>query len=491
MIEASADRAAAESNVEGRDVVIIGAGISGLTTAHFLRRQGIDDVLLIEGAPQAGGTIQTRDLDGFRFEPGPNSLLDNSPALKQLINQLGLDERVAVAADAAKKRYVVRDGYLQPLPMSPAALLKSKLFSWSTKFRLAREPFVAAAPSDAEETLEQFVLRRLGKEFLQYAIDPFVAGTFAGRPEDLCVRSAFRRLWDLEQHHGSLIRGAMALAKQGKAAAKAAGSAQGDEGEIQAGPSGKMLSFEGGLQTLVQALVDPCGEDLRTSLTYLGLRRSHDGYRITSMDSDGAHEVDARVVLLTLPAHTYPSLEFGDIDMPLADIGAIPYPPVTAVFFGYNKRPTDQPLDGFGFLTPRLEKRRILGTLWNSVAFPDRAPEGGLAMTTYVGGMRQPENTQWSDEEIVDVVYEELRDLMGIQLRPDVHAVHRWGQAIPQYVIGHRQLMEKVDAAEVEAPGLFIGGNFRGGVSLGDCVTRGEQVAGQIATFLCDGNGVL
>jgi oxygen-dependent protoporphyrinogen oxidase len=196
--------------------------------------------------------------------------------------------------------------------------------------------------------------------------------------------------------------------------------------------------------------------------------------------------VDARVVLLTLPAHTYPSLEFGDIDMPLIEIGAIPYPPVTAVYFGYNKRPTEQPLDGFGFLTPRLENRRILGTLWNSVAFPDRAPEGGLAMTTYVGGMRQPENTQWSDEEIVDVVYEELRDLMGIQLRPDVHAVHRWEQAIPQYVMGHQQLMEKVDAAEVEAPGLFIGGNFRGGVSLGDCVTRGEQVAGQIATFLRD-----
>ncbi len=487
MIEARPDSSSGkEGEIQRRDVVIIGAGVSGLATAHFLRQTGVDDILLIEGAPQAGGTIQTQPLDGFIFEPGPNSLLDNSPALKKLIHQLGLADRVAVAADAAKRRYVVRDGRLQPLPMSPTSLIKSKLFSLSTKLRLAREPFVAAAPSDAEETLEQFVLRRLGKEFLQYAIDPFVAGTFAGRPEDLCVRSAFRRLWDLEQHHGSLIRGAMALARQRKAAARAAGKADGDEGEIQAGPSGKMLSFEGGLQTLVQALVKPCGDDLRTSLACLGVRRSDEGYRVTCTDMGGTHEIDARVVLLTLPAHTYPSLEFGDIDMPLAEIGAVPYPPVTAIFFGYHERPTDEPLDGFGFLTPRLEGRRILGTLWNSVAFPDRAPVGGLAMTTYVGGMRQPENTQWSDEEIVNVVFEELRDLMGIQLRPDVHAVHRWEKAIPQYVMGHRQLMEKVDAAEVEAPGLFIGGNFRGGVSLGDCVTRGEELAEQISSFLRD-----
>ncbi|SVA88097.1 uncharacterized protein METZ01_LOCUS140951 [marine metagenome] len=486
MIEASEGRGERADDVEQRDVVIVGAGVSGLATAHFLRNQGVDGVLLIEGEEQAGGTIQTRQLDGFLFEPGPNSMLDNSPAMKRLIGQLGLDDRVAVAADAAKKRYIVRDGRLQPLPMSPPSLIKSRLFSWGTKLRLAREPFVSAAPADAEETLEQFVLRRLGREFLQYAIDPFVAGTFAGRPEDLCVRTAFRRLWDLEQHHGSLIRGAMQLAKQRKAAAKAAGNASGDEGEIQAGPSGKMLSFEGGLQTLIQSLATPCGENLRTSLAYLGVRRSDFGYRVTSMDVDGAHEIDARVMLLTLPAHTYPSLEFDDINMPLDEIGATPYPPVTAVFFGYHQRPTEEPLDGFGFLTPRLESRRILGTLWNSVGFPDRAPEGGLAMTTYVGGMRQPENTQWSDEEMVDVVFEELRDLMGIQLRPDVVAVHRWTRAIPQYVMGHRQLMEKVDAAEVEAPGLFIGGNFRGGISLGDCVTRSEELAEQIATFLRD-----
>lgn len=468
------------------DVVIVGAGMSGLTTAHYLRRQGIEDILLIEGAGQAGGAVQTRQLDGFLFEPGPNSLLDNSPAMKGLISQLGLDDRVIVAADVARKRYVVRDGRLQPLPMSPPSLIKSKLFSWKTKLRLAREPFISPAPSDAEETLEEFVLRRLGREFLQYAIDPFVAGTFAGRPEDLCVRSAFKRLWDLEQHHGSLIRGAFAMAKERKAAAKAAGNSQGDEGEIQAGPSGKMLSFDGGLQTLVGALTSPCSDRLLTGHAYLGVRRQDGGFRVTSMSTDGAHEVDARVVLLTLPAHTYPSLEFGDIDMPVADIGAIPYPPVTAVFFGYHQIPTEHPLDGFGFLTPRLENRRILGTLWNSVAYTGRAPEGGLALTTYVGGMRQPENTKYSDEEMVDVVYEELRDLMGIQLRPDISVVHRWQQAIPQYVMGHRQLSERIDAAEIEAPGLFVGGNFRGGISLGDCVTRSEELSGQIARFLQD-----
>lgn len=462
------------------DVAIIGAGIWGLATHHFLRLCAPDAAIqLFEAGPRLGGAIATQRADGFLFEPGPSSLLDNSPELRSLLHDTGLADRVIEArAVAARSRYIVRGGRLRKLPMSPPALIRSDLFSFGAKLRLAREPFLRAAPADADETLRDFVLRRLGQEYLDYAVDPFVSGTFAGVPEELSVRSAFRRLWNLEQEHGSLIRGAIRKAKERKKAAAAAGTD--DDGSVQAGPSGKMLSFPDGLQTLIDTLAEQAGSDVTTGAALRSIDKNESGFSLRFADGS---QVEAQQVLLTIPSHGWADLQCS-FDIPLEALQSIVYPPVAAVFLGYNQHPVAPAPEGFGFLVPRVEQRKILGTLWNSSAYPGRAPEGGAAFTTYIGGRRQPENATWDDDRLIAAVRDELRDLMGIEAAPDVAYVRRWYKAIPQYGMHHAGVMQQVDALEEAHPGLLVGGNFRGGISVGDCVSRASDAAQRLSRRL-------
>ncbi|MDA0335125.1 MAG: protoporphyrinogen oxidase [bacterium] len=467
------------------DVAIVGAGIWGLAAHHFLRRLAPHlKVQLYEAAAVAGGAISTIRRGDFLFEPGPNSLLDNSPELRRLLDETGLAAQIVEArAEAARSRFIVRGGRLRKLPTSPPAMIRSDLFSLSAKLHLARELFVRRAPADAEETLEQFVLRRLGREFLDYAVDPFVSGTFAGVPAELCVRSAFRRLWNLEQNHGSLIRGAIKMARERKKTAAAAGADEKAAGAVQAGPSGKMLTFADGLQTLTRTLSAPAADRLTTGAQLQSVSRNDSGFVLGFDGASGALEVGAASVLLTMPSHAYANVRF-NFDIPGAALRDIPYPPVTAVFFGYRQYPLGAPPEGFGFLVPRVEQRRILGTLWNSSAYPGRAPAGGAAFTTYIGGRRQPEITTWDDERLIAAVQDELRELMGIETAPDEIILRRWERAIPQYVMGHPQVMSAIDAVEQAQPGLLVGGNFRGGISVGDCVSRAFEAAQKIAAHL-------
>ena len=454
-------------------VAIVGGGLWGLAAAHSLRQLAPETgVSVFEAAPRPGGAVRTLRRDGFLFDAGPSSLLDNSPELRRLLAGTGLAGHLVKAREAASRtRFILRDGALRRVPASPPALLRSDLLSAGARLRLAREPFVRQAPADAEESLEQFVLRRLGREFVDYGADPFVAGTFAGSPAELCVRSAFPRLWELEREHGSLIRGA-------------AGRSRRRQGEpsADAGPGGGIVSFNGGMQTLVEGLVRPLGERLRTRARLTSVRRESGGFRLAFEGPGAPASVRARAVLLTLPAHAYRDLRL-DVDLP-ERLTEIPYPPVTTVFFGYERHPLDPPPEGLGFLVPRVEGRRILGTFWNSSAFDGRAPEGGAAFTTFVGGRRQPEIAAWDDGRLVEVVRGELRELMGVEPAPDVVLVHRWERAIPQYVVGHRALMAGIDRLEAGCPGLFVGGNFRGGISIGDCVTAAAEAARRIAAHL-------
>ena len=442
------------------EVAIVGGGLWGLAAAHFLRRLAPEsEVSVFEAAPRPGGAVRTLRRNGFLFDAGPSSLLDNSPDLRRLLAGSGLAGQVIEAREAASgNRFIVRGGALRRVPASPPALLRSDLLSAAAKLRVAREPLVRRAPADAEESLEQFIARRLGREFVDYGADPFVAGTFAGSPSELCVRSAFPRLWRLEQEHGSLIRGA--------------GGA----------PGGGIASFNGGMQTLVEGLAAPLGERLRTRTRVTSVSRGPGGFRLALEGPGAPARVTARAVLLTLPAHAYRDLRL-DSDVP-EGLAGIPYPPVTAVFFGYTRHPLDPPPEGLGFLVPRVEGRRILGTLWNSSAFEGRAPEGGAAFTTFVGGRRQPEIAAWDDSRLAEAVRGELRELMGVEPAPDVVLIHRWQRAIPQYVVGHRALLAGIDRLEAGCPGLFVGGNFRGGISIGDCVTGAAEAARRIAAHL-------
>lgn len=426
---------------------------------------------ILEGADRAGGTIRTVHRNGFLIECGPNSILDTSSPLRQLICDLRLTDSLEWISDVADKRYVVRGAELRALPMSPPAFLKSNLFSWRAKLRLLKEPFVSRAPADAEETLADFVRRRLGREFLDYAIDPFVAGTFAGRPEDLSVSSAFPRLYNLEQEYGSLIKGAIKKRRENRA--------------VQTGPGNRLFSFREGLQTLVDALVADAGDSLHLGRAVRSVRRTDSGFEVTSPSAQGEVTARGRALLFTIPAHTYGQVEFEFPFALSAALDSIYYPPVTVVFLGYRTPPAAcRELDGFGFLVPRCEQRRILGTIWSSVTFTGRAPEGGLALTTFVGGSRQPDIATLPDDELLEMVFGELEGLMGLRGSPEEVVISRWPLAIPQYRVGHGRLVAGVEAFEGKHPGLFLGGNFRGGISMADCFTQADAMSDRVADAL-------
>ena len=451
------------------DVVIAGAGISGLACALWLQGRGVR-VTVLERNDAPGGAMTSAREDGYLVERGPNSALETTPLFAELFAAAGVEPEKVTANAAASKRYILRGGKLIPLPMSPPAFLATPLFSLGAKLRLFREPFIARG--EGEETVAQFVRRRLGPEFLDYAINPFVSGVYAGDPERLSVPAAFPRLAELEQKYGSLILGQIQGARERKRRA---------EKSKQSAP---MFSFRDGMGSLPRAIAAKL-DGVQLGTTVEAVERAEGGYRVRTRDASGQlSEAAARAVVLAMPAHvTAPLVQ------PLAPdaadaLAGIEYPPVAVVATAYRPQPGMHPLDGFGFLIPAKENRRILGTLFSSTLFPGRAPEGRVLLTSFVGGMRQPELARQSESDLVAMVAAEQRQLLGCPPAPEFSRVTFWPQAIPQYAPGHLQRMARLNAAEQQLPGLFFCANYRGGISVGDCVKSAHAMAERVAGFL-------
>jgi oxygen-dependent protoporphyrinogen oxidase len=458
------------------DVLVIGAGISGLTTAFGLHRRGCD-VLLAEAGPRAGGVIGTRRRDGVLYELGPNSTLDTTPLINELLDELGIrGERLEASKDAAI-RYVVRGGKPVALPTSPGAFFTTPAFTLGAKLRLFAEPFIAPTPPGVEESIAAFVRRRLGTEFLDYAIDPFVAGIYAGDPEQIAVPAAFPRLLALEQKYGSLIKGQIQGARERKKNKEVAKNAA------------KSFSFRQGMQTVTDALA-------------AALPRAEYGVRVerVTRDGDGTFVVDAvrgseplrrraRAVVMASPAYATAAM-IGSLAPAAAQaLAAIPYAPIAIVASAYRRADVAHSLVGFGFLVPKKERRRILGSLFSSSMFEGRAPEGIVLLTTFAGGRRNPEIAALADEAVAAAVHAELADLVGAGAAPLWQEVVRWEHAIPQYNLGHLALLQQVEAAETAVPGLYFCANYRGGVSVSDCIKNGRGMAERIAAALAQPGG--
>ena len=449
------------------DVLVVGAGISGLVTAWRLQQAG-RAVTVIEAAPRAGGAIGSLRADGCLVENGPNSTLETSPLIGQLLEETGaIGERI-YANTVARKRFVLRGGRLIPIPMSPSAFLATPLFSAGTKLSLVREPFIRPSAPDAQETVAQFVRRRLCQEFLDYAINPFVAGVYAGDPERLSVRAAFPRLFELEQKYGSLIRGQIAGARERK---------RNPEKSKQSAP---MLSFRDGMQTMPDAIAGKLRRLLLGTRATGLARHPQGGWEITAESSNGALRGRARTVVLAVPAWVAAALVAPYAPAATQALEAIHYPPVAAVASAYDRADIAHALDGFGFLVPEKERRRILGTIFSSTLFENRAPAGTALLTTFVGGMRQPELARLDDEAVARSVHEELATLVGARAAPRWARVSRWERAIPQYTPGHLDRMAALEAAERDLPGLYFCANYRGGISVADCIKSAHAMAARI-----------
>lgn len=453
------------------DVVVVGAGISGLTAAFRLARAGVA-VEVVEAASRAGGVVGTIQHGGAIYETGPNSALDTTPLIGELLDAAGIGNERVDASPVASTRFIVRGGRLIPLPMSPSTFLTTRAFSAGAKLRLLREPFIAPSPPDAEESLAAFVRRRLGDEILDYAIDPFVSGVYAGDPERISVAAAFPRLHALEQKYGSLIKGQIRGARERRRATETAKN------------TAASFSFRGGMQALTDALARAAGR-VTTNVRVHGVARADDGVWTVSGTRGGESVVRrARAVILAMPAYESAKL-MRDIG-PLAaqNLAAIDYAPVASVATAYRRADVAHRLDGFGFLVPKKESRSILGSLFSSSMFEGRAPPGTVLLTTFVGGMRNPGLPAKSDVELEGILKRELGALLGTRGEPSWIAITRWTHAIPQYNLGHRERLHAVDDAERALPGLHFCANYRGGVSVGDCIKSAHAAAEAVTRYL-------
>lgn len=448
-------------------VAVIGGGITGLTAAWHLQRAGISTVVFEAGGTAGGVMGSVRD-GAWLSETGPNTLFESSPEIRAFIEQLGLGPRRLEASRVARTRYVVRGGKPVALPDSPLKFAVSPLLSWSAKLRLLREPFIRRGSSTIDESVADFVTRRLGGEFLDYIVNPFVAGVFAGDPAALSVQHAFPKLTALERKHGSLLRGALARRN------------------ASAGPRGSMISFPDGLAEIPQALAHALGANLRLHHTVTEVQRAGAGWRVSARTGDRMLEEKFSAVVCALPPDVLSRLKFVDVPgaAALAQLSSVPQPPVASVFLGYRREDVAHPLDGFGLLTPAVEKRRILGTLFSSTLFPGRAPDGHVAFTTFVGGTRQPELAVEDDITLLATVRAELGLLLGVRGDPVIVRIQRWPRAIAQYVTGFQTFKDACADVVRSAPGLFIGGTACDGVSLSHCITAGARLAAAAQTVV-------
>lgn len=466
-------------------IIILGAGISGLTCAYRLHEAGFDvEVLDRETAP--GGVMQTRVIDGFLTEGGPNSFQSSEEVLS-LIHDVGLDGEL-LEADAQMPRYIFFCGRLHRAPMGPGALVFTKLLSAGAKVKLVREPWAPRNPDGHEESIREFVTRRLGRELHDVMLAPLVSGIYAGDTAKLSMQSVFPLLVELEAKYGGLLKGFMKHMKAERKKREAAGKPK-----IRR----TLCSFKNGLKTFPARIADQLGARVHLNCEVRSVRASAGGgFTLEVRENGGAQQYRSdRLVLATpvfetaehlknlaagLSADPWPktlSAEFTQASMGLA---SIELPPLAGVCLAWKKSDVPHNLNGFGFLIPRTEGIRLLGCIWSSSLYPRRAPEGWVLLTNFIGGATDPGILSLSEGQLVDAVRNDLRTILGISAAPRVVTVNRYDHAIPQYNLGHKARIDAARRAIAQIPGVYLAGNYLSGVSVGDCIKQAHETVKQI-----------
>ena len=445
-------------------VCVIGGGISGLCVAYGLQRVGID-VVLFEKSSSVGGNIKTEVRDGFLIEHGPNSTLATR-GLLDLLRDLGISDQIEPPRPNAKKRYILRHGRLISLPSKLIGLISNKAFSATAKLRLLKEPFVRTkAPQD--ESIAAFFERRLGKEIVDYAVDPFISGIYAGDPRKLSIRHAFPRLFELERDFGGLLIGAI-FSRRDKASKLPKGTP-------------RSITFKKGMRTLIDALSNKLSGSIRTGTDVKRVAKADPaGFRVQT-DAD-AGIFDA--VVICTPAHSAARI-IESLDSGLAkEFLGIHYPPIAVVFTAFKRENVRTDPDGFGFLVPCIEQRQILGSLWTSSVFENRTPKGYHLFTTFIGGSRNADITRNSEDRLIQIALDELASILGIEGRPEFATVKKWEKAIPQYNIGYETVVEAIESFQSSNSGVFFCSNFYKGISVTDCIKNSATATKDTLDYL-------
>ncbi len=462
-------------------IVIIGAGISGLSTAYAIERgaaaAGLEiETTVLEKKDRIGGKIWSIKEEGYLCEWGPNGFLDNKPMTLELCDRLGIRDQLLRSDDNARKRFIYSGGVMHRLPENGPSFLKSQLISWPGKMRLAYEMLVPARMDGVDETLADFGRRRLGAEALDKLIAPMVSGIFAGDPETMSLKSCFPRIRELEREYGGLIKAMVKLARK-KAAERKAGKVVASA----AGPGGILTSFQQGIQQLADGTAAGLKGQVRTGVGVTAIVARDGGFELQLTDGS---TLEADLVVSAAPAHDLAGM-VERFDPAMAELlQQIPYASMNVVCFGYEKGKIARDLDGFGYLIPKKEGRAILGTLWDSSIFPNRAPQGQVLLRSMMGGATNPGAIKLSEAEVAAKVKADLKTIMGIDAEPDFVRVFRHQKAIPQYIVGHSQRLLALDERLRLHRGLFLTGNAYFGVGLNDCVNASNQTAERVLAAL-------
>ena len=446
--------------------LVIGGGISGLVCAYALRKAGIE-AELVEASPRPGGVIQSIARDGFLLELGPQSF-SSAPEIRQLCAQLGISDQILEAPPHAP-RYVLIDGTLRPVPLSPPAFFASPLISASTKWALLRDIFGKSTPPYTDESIANFVRRKFSAQLLDRLVGPFVSGVYAGDPERLSIRSAFPQLYEAERSAGSIVRGMLRLAKSKKAPRER--------------PT--LQTFRKGNASLVQALSAYLGRALQTNAKVLELARNENGSFTAHYQSEGKEDsLSANALILATPPDATGNL-LAALDSSFESLlSPVEFAAVAVVSLGYPKSAVAHSLDGFGFLIPRSSGLRVLGTVWNSSLFPGRAPDSHALLTSFVGGTTDPAAANLSPESLVALVHREIASILSIQPEPTFANVTIWPRALPQSTLGHADRLTSITTLLKGHPGIWLTGNYLRGPAIGSCVDQSLSIAEEVANWL-------
>ncbi len=504
----SVDRSLHDFAGDERRVAVVGAGLTGLAVAYLLGQERPGwTVSVLEAEPFPGGKARSTVRAGYTVDWGPNGFLAVAPETLELVRRLGLEGELQTASEAARRRYVYRDGGLRPLPTTPPAFLASELVPWPGRVRASLEA-VLARRSDGEESVHAFLARHFGRSFADALADVLVTGITAGDPRELSLDALFPRFRALEGSHGSLVRALIAqqrAARRRRAASGGAGSGPPDApavarsragppaegagpqpatgaGNAPRTPGGRLTSFRsGGMQRLAEALSSALPRPARLGASVRALQRSGTGGGYL-VEIEGAAPLRVDTVILATPAPAAAALLRPLAPAAAEALAAIPYAGLRVFGLGFDRVDVPRTLDGFGFLVPRGEGVRSLGVLWTSALYPDRAPEGKTLLRVLAGGRLDPGMLDLSDDEALLAVRRDLRLTMGIAAQPEFVEAVRWDRAIPQYTLGHEARVRAAEEALGALPGVHLAGNAYRGVGVNDCVRDARRVVAAVAS---------
>jgi len=446
-----------------KSAVIIGAGLTGLTTAFYLKKAGWE-VTILEQKNRPGGSIHTNREKGFIFESGPNTGVISNPEVINLFSELGERLKVEPAKKEAKRRFIWKGCRWHDLPSGIKGGVKTPLFAWRDKFSILFEPFRKKG-TNPDETLDQMVRRRMGDTFLDYAVDPFILGIYAGDPSKLVTRYALPKLYNLEQDYGSFIKGSIKKARQPKS-------------EEEKKVSKIMFSITGGLDNLTTALYKFIGqENFKFNCSNVTIYPKDGSYSVTYTRQRENYDINTKKVISTVGAHEVVNLLPFLNEEEKSSINNLVYAKVVQVAIGY-KNWRGIPLKAFGGLIPHKENRKILGILFPSAFLNGRAPEGGALLSVFLGGVRHPEIIELDDKSIKTMVMDELKCMMLTpEEDPDLFKIFRYTHAIPQYGISTGERLHTINKIETQFPGIILAGNLRDGIGMADRIRQGTNIA--------------